>query len=151
DQLIQYDLRLQTTTETYNAISKDGVSVTATINIRYTLDHDSIPYLHEAVGSSYLSTLVKPEIGSRTRQVIADYYAEQVYSTKRQEIEAKIRQVTQDSLNSMMINRLTAVEPQAGKCPPKMFEFLLKTALLRLHQPYNSKEVEAVLSNLKAV
>src|SRR5271157_4298674 len=32
-----YDLRLQSTTQTYNAISRDGISLTASINIRFRL------------------------------------------------------------------------------------------------------------------
>jgi hypothetical protein len=48
DRLFIYDLRLQTTTDTYNAISKDGVNLGATINIRFRLKHDSIPQLHQA-------------------------------------------------------------------------------------------------------
>ena len=43
NRMFLYDLRLQSVTETYNAISKDGVSLTATINIRFRLKHDSIP------------------------------------------------------------------------------------------------------------
>src|SRR5215831_665070 len=33
-----YDLRLQSVTESYNAISRDGISLTAKINIRFRLD-----------------------------------------------------------------------------------------------------------------
>src|SRR5436189_5795424 len=35
--LFLYDLRLQSTTDTYNAIARDGVSLTATINTRFRL------------------------------------------------------------------------------------------------------------------
>jgi len=35
-----------------------------------------------------------PGIGSLTRQVIAEYTAEQVYSTARQEIQDKIRSLS---------------------------------------------------------
>ena len=37
DKLFIYSLRLQSTTQTYNAISKDGVNVSVQINIRYQL------------------------------------------------------------------------------------------------------------------
>ena len=40
NKLFLYDLRLQSITETYNAISSDGVSLTATINIRFRLQRD---------------------------------------------------------------------------------------------------------------
>ena len=37
NELFLYDLRLQSVTETYNAISSDGVSLSATMNIRFRL------------------------------------------------------------------------------------------------------------------
>jgi regulator of protease activity HflC (stomatin/prohibitin superfamily) len=37
NELFMYDLRLQSITETYNAISSDGVSLTASINARFRL------------------------------------------------------------------------------------------------------------------
>src|SRR5712692_2779413 len=86
-----YDLRLQSTTETYNAISRDGISLTATINIRFRLKRESVPQLHQSIGPNYVEALVGPEIGNRMREVIAEYTAEDVYSTKRAEIQDKIR------------------------------------------------------------
>ena len=50
DKLFLYDLRLQTDDDTYNAISKDGVNLTATINIRFRLKHDAVPQLHQTIG-----------------------------------------------------------------------------------------------------
>src|SRR5690349_19651535 len=86
DKLFLYDLGLQSRTDTYTAISKDGVSLTAAINIRFRLKHDSIPQLHQSIGPNFVTSLVVPEIGNRMREVIAEYTAEEVYSTKRQEI-----------------------------------------------------------------
>src|SRR6202043_3860488 len=43
NKLFLYDLRLQSATETYNAISRDGISLSASINIRYRLKRESIP------------------------------------------------------------------------------------------------------------
>ena len=83
DKLFIYDLRLQTSTQKFNAISSDGVSVTAEITMRYQLIHDSVPVLHEFVGPGYLQTVLTPQIGSETRSVISKYNAEDVYSTKR--------------------------------------------------------------------
>lgn len=105
DKLFLYDLRLQTTTDTYNAISKDGVNLTATINIRFRLKHDAIPQMHQAIGPDYLSRLVRPEIGNRAREIIAEYTAEEVYSTKRQEIQKRIRTHTEAMLGQSMIQR----------------------------------------------
>jgi regulator of protease activity HflC (stomatin/prohibitin superfamily) len=98
-----YDLRLQSFTESYNAISSDGVSLTASANVRFRLQRDSVPVLHQAIGPNYIKVLVQPGIGSLTREVIAQYTAEQVYSTARQEIQDKIRSLAEDRLSEKMM------------------------------------------------
>jgi len=103
NKLFLYDLRLQSTTQTYNAISSDGISLTASINIRYRLKRDSIPQLHQSIGPEYLEALVIPEIGNRMREVISEYTAEDVYSTKRTEIQDKIRKRAESALGEKMM------------------------------------------------
>jgi hypothetical protein len=49
-----YDLRLQSFTEHYNAISSDGVSLTATVIFRFRLQRDAVPVLHQAIGPNYV-------------------------------------------------------------------------------------------------
>src|SRR5271165_1435716 len=98
-----YDLRLQSATETYNAISRDGISLTATINIRFRLKREAVPQLHQSVGPDYIQSLIEPEIGNRMREVIAEYTAEDVYSTKRAEVQDKIRQRAESMLSEKMV------------------------------------------------
>ncbi len=111
DKLFIYDLRLQSNTETYNAISSDGVSVTAQINIRYQLNHNSIAVFHKFIGPGYLTSLLTPEIGSQTREVISQYTAQQVYIS-RQQIEEQIKSKAQKSLGEHL-NQL--VQPEASE------------------------------------
>jgi regulator of protease activity HflC (stomatin/prohibitin superfamily) len=111
DEVFLYDLRLQSLTETYNAISSDGVSLTATIIIRFRLQRDAVPVIHQAIGRENLQLLARPGIGSLTREVMAQYTAEQVYSTARQEIQEKIRSLAESSLSEKMMER------EAGDAP----------------------------------
>ena len=46
-------------TQTYNAISKDGVSVTVQINMRYQLLHNSVAVLHKFIGPDYIATVIE--------------------------------------------------------------------------------------------
>jgi len=103
NKIFLYDLRLQSTTETYNAISRDGISLTATINIRFRLKREAVPQLHQSIGPDYIQTLIEPEIGNRMREVIAEYTAEDVYSTKRTEVQDKIRQRAESMLGEKMV------------------------------------------------
>ena len=97
------DIRLQSVTETYNAISRDGISLTASINIRYRLKREAVPQLHQSIGPNYVQALIGPEIGNRMREVIAEYTAEDVYSTKREEIQTKIRERAETKLGEKMM------------------------------------------------
>ncbi len=126
DRLFIYDLRLQSVAQTYNAISKDGVSVTAQINIRYQLLHNSVAVLHKFIGPNYLATVVGPEIGSQAREVISQYTAQEVY-TSREEIQEKIRENAQKSLGANL-NKL--VQPEAMEQPdPKHYDDFLQNSI----------------------
>ena len=113
DKLFLYDLRLQTHDDTYNAISKDGVNLTTTINIRFRLKHDAVPQLHQTIGPDYVKRMLSPEIGNRAREIFAEYTAEEIYSTKRQEIQKKIRTHTEAMLGQSSFSR-TEQESEYG-------------------------------------
>jgi regulator of protease activity HflC (stomatin/prohibitin superfamily) len=114
NQIVLYDLRLQSTTQTYNAISSDGINLSASINIRFRLKRDSIPALHQSIGSDYIKMLIVPEIGNRMREVIAEYTAEDVYSTKRAEIQDKIRARAQTTLGERVLEGGEGEEEEAN-------------------------------------
>src|SRR5215210_5574637 len=102
DRLFLYDLRIKSITESYSAISKDGVNMTASLNIRYRLKRDTVPTLHQVIGPDYLK-LVGPGIASHMREVISQYNAEEVYSTARNQIQERIRETTVGRLGEKMM------------------------------------------------
>jgi prohibitin 2 len=126
DKLYLYNLRLQSTTQTYNAISKDGVNVKAQLSVRYQLLHNSVAVLHKFIGPDFLTSVVDPEIGSQARQVISQYTAEAVY-TSREQIQKQIRDATQRSL-AANLNKL--VQPEAMEQPdPRHYNDFLQDAI----------------------
>src|SRR6202045_1625438 len=121
-----YDLRLESTTQTYNAISKDGVSMSVQVNVRYQLQHNSVAVLHKFIGPDYFATVISPEIGSQTRQIISQYTAEKVY-TSREAIQEEIRDSGQKALGASL-NKL--VQPEAMEQPdPKHYNDFLQSAI----------------------
>jgi regulator of protease activity HflC (stomatin/prohibitin superfamily) len=106
DRIFLYNLRIQSVTQTYNAISADGVGLTATVNIRFRLRREFIPQIHQSIGPDYLA-LLGPEVASRLREVIARYTAEQVYSTDRQAIQEEIKNRVIDKLAERFLERDT--------------------------------------------
>ena len=126
DKLYLYDLRLQSNTQTYNAISKDGVNVGAEISVRYQLMHNSVAVMHKFIGPDYLNSVIAPEIGSQARQVISQYTAEEVY-TSREAIQKQIRDAAQRSL-AANLNKL--VQPEAMEQPdPRHYNEFLQNAI----------------------
>src|SRR6202048_1420405 len=133
-----YDLRLQSVTETYNAISKNGINMSATINIRFRLKRDSVPQLHQLIGPNYVKDLIAPEIGNRMREVIAEYTAEDVYSTKRAEIQDKIRKRAESMLGEKMVEGGQS-EEEEGNAPYRIPLYamlnLIDTLILGIELP----------------
>jgi regulator of protease activity HflC (stomatin/prohibitin superfamily) len=126
NKLYIYDLRLQSATQTFNAISKDGVSMSVQVSIRYQLQHNSVAVLHKFIGPDYLATVISPEIGSQTRQVISQYTAEEVY-TSREAIQSEIHDSGQKALGASL-NKL--VQPEAMEQPdPKHYNDFLQSAI----------------------
>src|SRR5262245_11315120 len=135
DRLFLYDLRLQSRTDTYTAISKDGVGLTAAINIRFRLKHDSVPQLHQSIGPNFVNSLVVPEIGNRMREVIADYTAEEVYSTKRQEVQDKIRARAEAMLGEKMMEHPESEDYAPYRIPLYAMLNLIDTLVLGIELP----------------
>src|ERR1700737_2023415 len=135
NKLFLYDLRLQSTTQTYNAISKDGISLSASINIRFRLKRDSVPQLHQTIGPDYVEALVGPEIGNRMREVIAEYTAEDVYSTKREEIQDKIRRRAEAMLGEKMMEHGETEDYAPYRIPLYAMLNLIDTLILGIELP----------------
>jgi regulator of protease activity HflC (stomatin/prohibitin superfamily) len=88
--------------------------------------HNYTGVLHKFIGPDYLISVVNPEIGSRAREVISQFSAEQVY-TSRTSIENKIRGEAQLSL-STHLNSL--VQPEAMEQPdPKHYNDFLQNSI----------------------
>jgi prohibitin 2 len=126
DRLFIYNLRLQSRTLQVNAISKDGVNVTAQINVRFQLVHRSVGVLHKFIGPRYIDSIVVPEIGSLARAIISKYPAQEVY-TSRQKIQNEIREGAQQRLDAHL-NML--VQPEAMEQPdPHHYNDFLRNSM----------------------
>ena len=129
DKLYLYDLRLQAATEKFNAISSDGVSVTIEINIRYQLIRNSVAVFHKFIGPGYLKSLLAPEIGSQTRQIVSRYQAHEVY-IRREPIQVQIKEAAQKSLGTHL-NSL--FQPDASEQrDAEAYQFALQNSVLVL-------------------
>ncbi len=93
-----YDVREQKVDESMDVLDKNGLSVQVDISVRFFPMHKKIGELHERFGEEYVESLVKPEVRSVVRQVMGRYTAEEIYSTKRKQVEDEIINETRDVL-----------------------------------------------------
>lgn len=85
-----YDVRTNEAFEPMEVLSKNGLSINIELSYRYNPEPAKIGYLHDNIGKDYVSRIIKPEIRSATREVIGQYFPEELYSTKREAIQQEI-------------------------------------------------------------
>lgn len=90
-EVIIYSVTENITEDSLVALDKDGNLIQAVITVRYSFVPDKIGYLHESFGSNYEGIMVIPETRAATRDVLQQYSAEEIYSTKRSEVEIAIK------------------------------------------------------------
>jgi regulator of protease activity HflC (stomatin/prohibitin superfamily) len=98
--VISFELSEQTTDETMDINDKNGLAIHVDVTIRYIPDAAKIGYIYEKFKLDYKNTVVIPEMRSMTRQVMARYTAEEIYSTKRAEVESTIISETEKVLTA---------------------------------------------------
>ncbi|QZE15877.1 prohibitin family protein [Halosquirtibacter laminarini] len=94
-----YNVKEQKEEERLDVLDKNGLSLNIDVSVRFNPTYDEIGYLHERFGSNYIDQLVVPEVRSTVRQVAGRYTAEEIYSTKRSEVEKSIIEESMKSLN----------------------------------------------------
>ncbi len=94
NRLFRYDVKEQKSEETMDVLSKNGLSINVDVTVRFNPIYNRIGYLHETFGVNYESRLVVPEVRSTVRRVTGRYTAEEIYSTKRNEVEQAIIEET---------------------------------------------------------
>lgn len=85
-----YDVRTNEHLEEMEVLSKNGLNIQIELSYRYSPDPQMIGYLHDNIGTEYDLRIIKPEIRSATREVIGQYFPEELYSTKREAIQQEI-------------------------------------------------------------
>lgn len=95
-----YNVKEITDEERMDVLDKNGLSITVDVSVRYHPIYDRIGFLHENFGIGYASVLVVPEVRSAVRQVMGRFTAEEIYSTKRSEVEVSIKNETQTVLSA---------------------------------------------------
>jgi regulator of protease activity HflC (stomatin/prohibitin superfamily) len=98
DYLSIYDLRIQEMRESLDLLTKNGLTVTLDVSIRFRPERPRLGELHQNVGEDYARKIVVPEVVSALRTAVGAFTAEELYSTKPSILEhatcEAIRQVS---------------------------------------------------------
>ncbi|MFO7879639.1 MAG: prohibitin family protein [Bacteroidota bacterium] len=119
NKFIVYNVKERTTEETMDVLDKNGLSVNVDITVRYFPTYRELPYLHKNFGEMFESQLVIPEVRSTVRQVMGRFKAEEIYSTKRAEVENAIIEESTSILNANFITT-KAVLIRSINLPPEI-------------------------------
>ncbi|MCP4459925.1 MAG: prohibitin family protein [Cytophagales bacterium] len=90
--IYKYEVSEQTVEENMDVLDKNGLNITVDVTVRFHPKYDKIGELQENFRGDYMNRLVVPETRSTVRQVMGRYTAEEIYSTKRPEVEAAIKE-----------------------------------------------------------
>lgn len=96
--VIIFQIEEQQIEETMDVLSKDGLSISLDVSLRFRPIPDEIGYLYRSFRTGYVEKIIRPELRSAVRQIIGQYTPEELYATKRQEIETKIELKTEEIL-----------------------------------------------------
>lgn len=117
NEMIRFEISEQKMEESMDVLSADGLAIQVDVSIRYRPIPDKIGYLYKSFRKDYSENLVRQELRSAVRKIIGRYTPEELYSTKREEIELSIRQATLEILEANYV-QLTALLIRSVKLPP---------------------------------
>jgi len=90
NEMIVYDVTENNIEETMDVLDKSGLSIKVDASVRFNPVYEKIGNLHEVFRGDHVNRLVIPEVRSTVRKVMGRYTAEEIYSTKRSEVENTI-------------------------------------------------------------
>ncbi|MGM0531077.1 MAG: prohibitin family protein [Bacteroidota bacterium] len=125
NEMYLYSVKEQQTEQELDVLDKDGLNLTVDVSVRFNPIYEDLGYLHENFGKKYVDQLIIPEIRSTIRRVAGRYSAEEIYSTKREEVESTIKSETQEVLGDNHVE-MNALLVRSIQLPPEIKEAIEK-------------------------
>ncbi|MCK4686607.1 MAG: prohibitin family protein [Candidatus Lokiarchaeota archaeon] len=76
--------------DSIDALTKEGLTVKMDITVFYAMQEDKASDIYKTLGLNYEEKIIRTEIRSSIRAIAANYEAKDLYSEKRDEVEAQI-------------------------------------------------------------
>jgi len=106
NKMITYNVRLQDRAEDLHVLANNGLSIRLETSVRYRVNLKTLPVLHQKVGEDYYEVLIAPSVRSAARKVVGRYTPEQIYSTKREEVEHEALTAVVENLKDAIAKKL---------------------------------------------
>jgi len=113
--------------DSIETLTKEGLKVLLDITILYRLDENKASDVYKTLGTEYEQNLIRPEVRSVIRQVVANYEAKDIYSEKRNvvvsEIETKLKENIQPrgiTIESTLLRNVVLPPELAGAIEQKL-------------------------------
>jgi len=91
NEMYRYEVREKQLEEEMEVLSSNGLNIKVDVTVRVNPKYDKIGDLHEKFGEEYLNTLVRAETRSSVRKIIGRFTPEELYSTRRDEVQQLIQ------------------------------------------------------------
>jgi regulator of protease activity HflC (stomatin/prohibitin superfamily) len=115
DHIFIYDMRVQEREQSYQVMAREGLQITVRSSFRWQLNRANLARLHKEIGPNYLNVLLVPEIGSVVRERMSQYNTEELFSSRRTEIQAEILKAVVAETPGQASNRIGgAVDAREG-------------------------------------
>ncbi|MCI5081268.1 MAG: prohibitin family protein, partial [Saprospiraceae bacterium] len=98
--MYEYEVREKQLEEAMEVLSSNGLNINVDVTVRVNPKYDKIGDLHEKFGPEFLNTLVRAETRSSVRKIIGRFTPEELYSTRRDEVQQLIQDDLQKTLET---------------------------------------------------
>ncbi len=132
-----YEVRQQEVFEKMQVLSSNGLEIKLDASAWFEPKYESLGKLHQEKGEAYVQRVLLPTIRSAARSVVGRYTPEQLYSSKRDAIQAEIYEETKKIVDGQYI-QLNEVLVRDVTLPPTIKEAIER----KLKQEQESLEYE---------
>ncbi|GAB4404995.1 MAG: hypothetical protein OHK0039_05640 [Bacteroidia bacterium] len=99
-----YSVREIQLEEEMEVLSSNGLTIKVDVTIRFNPKYEQVGDLHEKFGTEYVTSLVRPEVRSSVRKIIGRFIPEELYSSKRDEVQHQIQEDLKKILDANYID-----------------------------------------------
>ena len=139
-EVYKVDLREQQRLEPIEVLANNGLTVTLSTSVLYQPIPSQLYQLTTQVETDYYGVLIAPAVRSAARKVVGRYSPEEVYSTKREEVEHEIFSEVSSKTQGQPV-RVNSVFIREVRLPP-----IVQAAIERkLEQEQRALEMDFVL------